>query len=400
MSKNLIFISFVVSLTLVIGTPASAAKPLKVFILVGQSNMQGHAAVRTFEHLEMDPESRLLLQSMVDEEGNPKTVENVWITSIGNDGTDKEQHGQLIAGYGAAGREPKIGPELTFGIKMQEALDEPILLIKTAWGGKSLNTDFRSPSAGPYEFNENQLQDFEKRGKDVVAEKAAKQEAVGRYYRLMLAHVRHVLQDIERVYPDYDSDAGYELAGFVWFQGWNDMVDRGTYPERGNPGGYDRYSDALAHFIRDVRKELDAPKMPFVIGVMGAGGPVEKYGPSQRRYAAIHSGFRNAMSAPADLPEFRGNVMVVRTEECWDDQLGQLSQRWGQINAKRRQLQQDESLTPDERKQALDEFTAELYTPEELTILEVGKSNAEYHYLGSGKIMANIGKAFAEALSP
>ena len=157
MSKNLIFISFVVSLTLVIGTPASAAKPLKVFILVGQSNMQGHAAVRTFEHLEMDPESRLLLQSMVDEEGNPKAVENVWITSIGNDGTDKEQHGQLIAGYGAAGREPKIGPELTFGIKMQEALDEPILLIKTAWGGKSLNTDFRSPSAGPYEFNENQF---------------------------------------------------------------------------------------------------------------------------------------------------------------------------------------------------------------------------------------------------
>ena len=400
MNKNPVLICLAVSLTLALGRPVAAAKPLKVFVLVGQSNMQGHAAVRTFGHLEMDPESRLLLQSMVDGDGNPMVVEDVWITSIGHDGTGKERHGQLIAGYGAAGREPKIGPELTFGIKMQEALHEPILLIKTAWGGKSLNTDFRSPSAGPYKFNESQLQNFKKQGKDIEAEKAAKQEAVGRYYRLMLDHVRHVLQDIKRVYPDYDPDAGYELAGFVWFQGWNDMVDRGTYPDRANPGGYDQYSEALSHFIRDVRKELDAPEMPFVIGVMGAGGPVEKYGPSQRRYEGIHSGFRNAMAAPADLLEFRGNVKVVRTEECWDDQLGELSQRWGQVNAKRQQLQQDESLSPDQRKQSLDEFTAQLYTPEELTILEVGKSNAEYHYLGSAKIMAHIGKAFAEALAP
>lgn len=36
---------------------------------------------------------------------------------------------------------------------MQKHVNEPILIIKNAWGGKSLHTDFRSPSAGRYEFS-------------------------------------------------------------------------------------------------------------------------------------------------------------------------------------------------------------------------------------------------------
>ena len=58
-------------------------------------------------------------------------------------------------------------------------------------------------------------------------------------------HVKKVLADIKRVCPDYDPKQSYELAGFVWFQGWNDMVDSSTYPNRGKPGGYDKYSDWL-----------------------------------------------------------------------------------------------------------------------------------------------------------
>ena len=54
-------------------------------------------------------------------------------------------------------------------------------------------------------------------------------------------------------------DAGYELAGFVWFQGWNDMVGRDVYPNRDKPGGYDLYSRLMAQLIRDVRKDLSAP---------------------------------------------------------------------------------------------------------------------------------------------
>jgi alpha-galactosidase len=39
---------------------------------------------------------------------------------------------------------------------MDAALAEPVLIIKAAWGGKSLHTDFRPPSAGPYVLNEFQ----------------------------------------------------------------------------------------------------------------------------------------------------------------------------------------------------------------------------------------------------
>ena len=88
----------------------------------------------------------------------------------------------------------------------------------------------------------------------------------------MIDHVRKVLKDIKRVVPDYDPKQGYELAGFVWFQGFNDYVDGWTYPDRIKPGGYDLYAELLGHLIRDVRKDLSAPKMPFVIGVMGIGG--------------------------------------------------------------------------------------------------------------------------------
>jgi alpha-galactosidase len=374
----------------------AAGKPLKVYILAGQSNMQGHAQVRTFDAIGTDPKTAPLLKEMLNKDGSPRVCEDVWISSIGS--SDEEKHGKLTASYGAAQRGPKIGPEFTFGITMQKLVDQPILIIKTAWGGKSLNTDFRPPSAGPYEFNEQQLENFKKQGKDLQEIKQKKAEATGRYYRLMMDHVKKVLADIKRVDPDYNPQAGYELAGFVWFQGWNDMVDGGTYPNRSRPGGYAKYSEVMADFIRDVRKDLSAPELPFVIGVMGVGGPVEKYGPEKQRYKSTHSEFRKAMAAPASMPEFKGNVAAVLTEKYWDLELSELVDRRGKINAKRRSLNRDKTLTAEERKKQLDEFTSKLFTSKELKTLEAGTSNAAYHYLGSAKILGQIGKAFAEAL--
>ena len=377
----------------------AAPKPLKIYLLVGQSNMQGHAAERTLEHLGMDPKTAPLLKAIRNADGTAKVQKNVWISSIEPSLESGEKHGRLTVGYGAGGRGPKIGPELTFGITMQNHVGEPILLIKTSWGGKSLNTDFRPPNAGPYEFNQQQLENFKKRGKDVAEARKEKTERTGVYYRLMLEHIHKVLADIRRVYPDYDAKAGYELAGFVWFQGWNDMVDGNTYPTRGQPGSYDAYSKNLAHFIRDVRRDLKAPKLPFVIGVMGAGGPIAKYGPDQKRYAGIHGEFRKAMAAPAKLPEFKGNVTAVFTENYWDLQLSELVNRNGKVNAKRRELSKDQTLTREQRDKAVANYTAKLFTKRELKILQTGTSNAAYHYLGSAKILAQIGKAFANALA-
>lgn len=380
------------------GAQASAEERLKVFILVGQSNMQGHAEVSTFDHIGMDPRTAAMLKEMRNSDGTARVCEDVWISSIGNDGTEKEYHGQLTAGYGAKGRAIKIGPEFTFGIYMQKRLNEPILIIKTAWGGKSLHTDFRSPTSGSYEFNESQLTTLRKQSKDIEKAKTDRAKASGHYYRLMLEHINKVLQDIKRVYPAYDAAAGYELAGFAWFQGWNDMVGRDVYPNRDQFGGYDLYANLMAQFIRDVRKDLSAPRLPFVIGVMGAGGPVDKYGPDQLRYKSVHQNFRDAMAAPATLPEFKGNVTAVLTEKYWDAELAELKTRGRKLKTKSQEFNKDRNLSRQQREEALEKFRNELYTPRELEVLK-GSSNAEYHYNGSAKIMAQIGKGFAEAIA-
>lgn len=373
------------------------ADPLRVFILAGQSNMQGHAQVRTFEHIGMDPATKPLLAEMQNADGSPKVCERVWISSIGC--AEAEQTGKLTTGFGSSQNGPKIGPEYTFGITIEKFVDGPILLIKTSWGGKSLNTDFRAPSAGPYVFNEQQLASFQKEGKDFAAIKAEKEMATGVNYRMMIEHVKSVLADVKRVVPTYDASQGVELAGFVWFQGWNDMVDSSTYPKRDSPGGYDAYSDVMIHFIRDVRKDLNAPKLPFVIGVLGVGGPTSEYGPDQQRYKATHDNFRAAMAAPAKLPEFRGNVATVLAEKYWDLELTAAKAKENEIKQRAKKLATDKGMKPAEEKAFQDKMRAEGLTERERMVLEKGISNLEFHYLGSAKILGGIGKGFAEAMA-
>ena len=382
---------------LLVTTRTAVAKPLQVFILAGQSNMQGHAKVSTFEHIGMDPATKPMLDEMQNADGTPKVCERVWISSLGS--ADTVQSGKLTAGFGAAQGAPKIGPEFTFGLYMQKFTDAPILLIKTAWGGKSLNTDFRPPSAGPYVFNETQLAAFQKQGKDIGAMRAEKEKETGVYYRLMVEHVKSVLGDIKRVVPTYDAEQGYELAGFVWFQGWNDMVDSGTYPNRDKSGGYDAYSTVMAHFIRDVRKDLNAPNLPFAIGVLGVGGPTAEYGPDQQRYKATHDNFRAAMAAPAELSEFKGTVAAIRTEKYWDRELTLAKAKDNKIRQRAKQLAMEGKVKPAEERALVEKLRAEGLTERERLVLEKGISNFEFHYLGSAKILGGIGKGLAEAMA-
>jgi hypothetical protein len=382
---------------LLLATPLHA-KPLQVFILAGQSNMQGHAKISTFEHIGMDPGTKPMLDEMLAADGKPKVCERVWISSIGCAGDDTtEQTGKLTAGFGATTE--RVGPEFTFGLAMEKLTDAPILLIKTAWGGKSLNTDFRSPSAGPYVFNDTQLAQLQKQGKDIGAIKAAKEKETGVYYRLMIEHVRKVLGDLKRVVPSYDAAQGYELAGFAWFQGWNDMVDSGTYPNRDKPGGYDAYSNTLTHFIRDVRKDLNTPKLPFVIGVIGVGGPTSEYGPDEQRYQSTHQNMRDAMAAPAHMPEFKGNVAAVLTEKYWDRELKLARTKENEIKEKAKKHTKEKNQKPADEKALAEKMRTEGLTERERLILDKGISNFEFHYLGSAKILGGIGKGLAEAMA-
>ena len=71
-----------------------------------------------------------------------------------------------------------------------------------------------------------------------------------------IPEVNTTLANLKTHFPAY-AGQGYELAGFIWFQGWNDMISAEATAE---------YAVNLKHFIHDVRKEFKAPKLPFVIG--------------------------------------------------------------------------------------------------------------------------------------
>jgi len=251
--------------------------PVKVFILVGQSNMQGKGKIA---HLEK------LVAEMPDEYGhlkkNGEWVErdDVWIKYW-------DKKGKLTVGYGSP--EDRIGPELGFGNVIGDALENQVLLIKVSWGGQSLALDFRPPSSGEPEFE--------------LSEKLRQRIASGEWqvgirYKEMVEEVRATLKDLKTHFPDYDG-GGYEIAGLVWFQGFNDVINETFRAE---------YGKNMVNFIRDVRKDLDVPELPVVIGELGMGG-VEV----NPRYAHKHYAVREAQEAPSKMPEFKGTVGFART---------------------------------------------------------------------------------------
>jgi len=150
-------VSFIISLLVTTATVAAEGpKQLKVFILAGQSNMEGQGFIAadpkrndgkgSLEYLVKDPATAERFKQLVDQDGKWVVCKNVWIPYL-------DRKGPLTVGYGV--NEDRIGPELGFGWVMGEHFQEPVLLINCAWGGKSLAVDFRPPSSGkaPYPLN-------------------------------------------------------------------------------------------------------------------------------------------------------------------------------------------------------------------------------------------------------
>ena len=371
-----------------IANPARA-KPLKVFILCGQSNMEGHAQISTFPAIAKDPKTADMYKEMVGADGKPKVCDDVWIAYSFGDFSGNpvgKRSGKLTAGFGSQHHvgTGKIGPEFTFGIYMHKLLNEPILLIKDAWGGKSLKVDFRPPSAG-----------------ELTDEKS--KDKAGVYYKLLIDHVKEVLADPKKVYPDYDPKEGYELAGFIWFQGFNDLV--GSYPATDPSKGkksikdYSEYSRLLACLIRDVRKDLSAPKLPFVIGVLGVGGETSGDGTEA---------FRNAMAAPGGMEEFKGTVANVYTHKFWPADIDAIKTKvaasTAEFSKKENELKMRSKKGEDVKAELVKLATEkqakadQSLTEDEKFLLENGSSNQGFHYHGSAKFFGQAGKAFAEAL--
>eukprot|EP00112_Aurelia_sp_Birch-Aquarium-sp1_P001246 Seg11286.4 transcript_id=Seg11286.4/GoldUCD/mRNA.D3Y31 product="putative carbohydrate esterase" protein_id=Seg11286.4/GoldUCD/D3Y31 len=315
---------------LVINVSAKESETVKVFILAGQSNMQGHGATKTLPWLGEDKEYGKLLDKIQnkDKEGW-KTRDDVWVfyprKAGGKEGIKK---GKLTVGFGV--RDDRIGSELFFGITMGERFKEPVLLVKTCWGGRSLAGNFRPPSSGG---------------------------TTGKEWKDMLEIVRDVQQNLDTHFPELKGKKA-ELCGVVWFQGWNDMVNAKHVAE---------YETNMVNFIRDIRKELGVPKLPFVIGELGVGGATNEK-TNQRMKDT-----RKAQAAPAKMEEFKGNVGFVATSKYWDTHAHEiLNKGWIKRN-----------WVDAELKKQFDKMG----------------NQPPYHYLGSAKIMSLIGHGLGEEMN-
>ena len=248
---------------------AAPRKPIQVFILAGQSNMEGHGAITanpeqnegkgSLEYLVNDKATADQYSHTVNADGSWVKRDDVWIEYLG-------RKGKLSVGFGA--REHLFGPEFQFGHVVGSHFKEQVLIIKTAWGGKSLAGDFRPPSSG---------------GK------------VGPFYKQMVEHVNDVLDNIEKHFPDYRGQ-GFTIAGFGWHQGWNDGLKHDTVAQ---------YEQNLVNLINDLRGAFDAPEMPVVIANSGFGGVDQKI---DRRLGII-----NAQLNVAKREEFKKSVFTVET---------------------------------------------------------------------------------------
>lgn len=253
--------------------------PVKVFVLAGQSNMEGQGVADldgkdyndgkgTLARLLRDPAQASRFSHLRDSQGRWAVRHDVWVRYQRE--VEPLLHGPLTMGFSVYGDTHHFGPELQFGWVMGDYFTNQVLLIKTAWGGKSLYRDFRPPSSGGL---------------------------VGPYYVKMIAEIREALANLKTDFPGYDG-GGYELAGFVWYQGWND----GCEPKTAVP----EYETNLVNLIHDVRRELNVPQLPVVIGEL-TGPWVQAPG----EWAAL----RKAQAAAADRPEFQGNVLFVPTHD-------------------------------------------------------------------------------------
>ena len=322
-----------------------AVETVKVFILAGQSNMEGKAQNPLWDHQAEAPETKDFFKHLR-KDGKWIVRDEVFIKFL-------NRKGGLTLGYGSPGR---TGLELEFGTVMGDHFEEPVLLIKAAWGGHSLFKLFRSPSAGLPADDKLQAE-LEKAQKGVRQknEKLKRNNPLptiedikspyGQSYRNMLAEVKDTFDNYETMFPTLKGKQ-LELAGFVWFQGFNDMW--GDAPAE--------YASNMKHFINDVRKDLKAPKLPFVIGALGQNGSK----PAGKGMLVV----QNAQLSMNEVPEFKGNVRAIRTDVFADKAAEALIDGW---------------------RNHVEEWQ------------KVG-SDRPFHYLGSAIWFTRIGRAMGEAM--
>ena len=197
-----------------------------------------------------------------------------------------------------------FGPELGFGYVMGAFHDEPVIVMKADIGNRSLGWDILPPGSKRYTFEGKEQpgykEMFDANGKVVPWD--GKGWYAGLQYDEYTAAIRAVLDNFKEKYPEYAAQ-GFEVAGFIWFQGHKDA---------GSAAHTAKYEENLANLIRAWRKEFNAPNAKWAIAT-GCGSKGDEGNAKLVFEAQLN------VADPARHPEFAGNVKTIDTRPFWRD---------------------------------------------------------------------------------
>lgn len=282
-------------------TPPDATKPVKVYILSGQSNMVGMGNISGNQPgtLETIVRQENKFPNLVDDAGEWSIRNDVWYKGVVTATANK----WLTVGCGSGGS--TIGPELQFGHIMGYYHDEPVIVIKTSQGNRSIGWDFLPPGSEQYtvgDYTYAGYRDSPNRWLTGTTPEPVNWYA-GKQYDDCVTAAHDVLDNFATHFPQW-ADQGYEIAGFGWWQGHKDQYDA-SYA--------DRYELNLVNLINALRAEFNAPDVPFVVATIGFdGGPYA----SDSAYGKIHAA-QMAVGDPVKHPEFAGNVYSADILAYW-----------------------------------------------------------------------------------
>lgn len=277
--------------------------PVKVYILLGQSNMLGMGHVHGDKDgtLEYAVQTKHLYPYLVVDDKNKvgpvwrtsSTVRNVRVMSVGP--KMHVYHNEFLTVRGDT-----IGPELGIGHALEHDEDDdcPIMLLKSCIGNRSLGWDLLPPGSQRFAYDGQTYAGY---GDSPACwpsdqpQPAPIQWYAGKQYDEDIANAKSVLQQLDRFYPDASS---YEIAGFFWWQGDKDRYD-GAYATM--------YEQNLVRLIRQLRTDFDAPLAKFVLATLGQTDLATARGTE----ALIIKAMMAVDGKSGQYPEFAGNVSTV-----------------------------------------------------------------------------------------
>jgi hypothetical protein len=232
------------------GKEADMTKPVQVYILMGQSNMLGFGKPDVLKGVAAEKYPYL-----VDDSGEwtvRKDVRNVFVMASGNSPAKEQQNDWMTI-------QRNIGPEIGIGHYLGQAIDAPVLILKSCIGNRSLGWDLLPPGSEPYEHGGKMQPGYRGTPDDPKGngEPVVGQWYAGCQYDGDIAAAKKVLENLDTYYPGATK---YEVAGFFWWQGDKDMRV---------PAHYEMYEKNLIQLIKALRKDFNAPNARFVTASLG-----------------------------------------------------------------------------------------------------------------------------------